>query len=629
MEGGDDGGSSSSSSTNLVSNEFSPGRLPLGPSVSSPPSAPSDPRMRISSSSPGRRRARNNADESNNASSSSFDAINLAGDGVGVSGTNSAGAGAGPSSPPFRFDYHRSDGGRDSGASSLLDGRALLSKKSWRLISDPRGESAKASAHFPGPRSGAAAVVEGGKLYMFGGYGGSGRLDDFYEYDFASKVWTKLECRGGSPGVRENNGVVVQGRCLYLFGGYNGTSWLNDFHEFNLDTREWRVVEPRGNFPNARFGYVSMIYKKKFVLWGGYDGRSWLNDMYEYDFETRMWSSIVLAGNVPSVRSCPSWARRGNSVFVLGGYDGVQRMNDFWEFNLETYVWSPVPCTGGSPPSPRYFHASVVFGDCLYAFCGYDGHTRLNDMHCFDFNTHSWSLVECCGDVPSGRSSLVAQVYQNALFIFGGYNGQIVLNDFYEFRFSPFVIPPPKLVEDMRRLIDNPDISDVVFLVEGREIHAVRAHLGVRSEHFRALLFGGMRESSRSSNSNIDGKVVIPMPEVQYDVFMRILEFMYTDAVVDLNYDLAVPLLIAAERYLLDRLKALCEEVIRRNVSSKNVVAVLIASYRHNAAGLKEICLQFITDNLEMVKQTDEFADLTHEPELLLEIIMRQSKKGG
>ena len=254
-------------------------------------------------------------------------------------------------------------------------------------------------------------------------------------------------------------------------------------------------MKPRGTCPDARFGYVSMTYKKKFILFGGYDERTWLNDMYEFDFETWKWSSIVLAGNVPSIRSCPSWARRGDKVYVFGGYDGVQRMNDFYEFRLDTYVWSAVPASG-TPPSPRYFHASVVYGDCMYVFGGYNGNIRLNDMHVFDFSTHMWSVVDCVGDLPSGRSSLVAQVYKNSMFVFGGYNGNVVLNDFYEFRFTPFVIPPPKLVEDMQRLIDNPTFSDVVFIVEGREIHAVRAHLGIRSEHFRALLFGGMREST-------------------------------------------------------------------------------------------------------------------------------------
>ena len=42
----------------------------------------------------------------------------------------------------------------------------------------------------------------------------------------------------------------------------------------------------------------------------------------------------------------------------------------------------------------------------------------------------------------------------------------------------------------------------------------------------------------------------------------RILEFLYTDAVTDIDHDVAVPLLIAAERFLLDRLKGICEPVL-------------------------------------------------------------------
>ena len=36
----------------------------------------------------------------------------------------------------------------------------------------------------PGPRSGAASVVVDDRMYLFGGYGGLGRLQDFFEFDF-------------------------------------------------------------------------------------------------------------------------------------------------------------------------------------------------------------------------------------------------------------------------------------------------------------------------------------------------------------------------------------------------------------------------------------------------------------
>ena len=68
-------------------------------------------------------------------------------------------------------------------------------------------------------------------------------------------------------------------------------------------------------------------------------------------------------------------------------------------------------------------------------------------------------------------------------------------------------IPPPTLVEDLRSLIDNKELSDVTFIVEGKAVGAVRAHLAVRSEHFRAMLFGGMRES-RSEEITIPGTAI-------------------------------------------------------------------------------------------------------------------------
>merc|ERR1712151_537689 len=108
-------------------------------------------------------------------------------------------------------------------------------------------------------------------------------------------------------------------------------------------------------------------------------------------------------------------------------------------------------------------------------------------------------------DPPSGRSSLVAEVYNNSLYVFGGYNGSTVLNDFYEFRFQPVSIPPSHLVEDLRSIVNNPTLGDVTFLVENLPVYATRAHLAARSDHFRALFYGGLKESIKS-----DDAIVIP-----------------------------------------------------------------------------------------------------------------------
>ena len=78
--------------------------------------------------------------------------------------------------------------------------RVASQSRCWRQVA--------CHGQIPGPRSGAASVVVGNRLYMFGGYGGSGRLDDFFEFNFDTKAWSRVEYSGPSPGVRENNGVV-------------------------------------------------------------------------------------------------------------------------------------------------------------------------------------------------------------------------------------------------------------------------------------------------------------------------------------------------------------------------------------------------------------------------------------
>lgn len=498
---------------------------------------------------------------------------------------------------------------------SRMDQNQMAPLRRWREVD-------LTSPVKPGERSGASSVTFQDALYVFGGYGGSGRLDDICRFDFPSRSWSKVDTQGTIPAGRENNGAVVHGNKMYLFGGYSGFTWLNDFHSFNFDTYIWSPVPSghKGSVPSTRFGYVSSVHGDFMYVFGGYDGSAWLNDMFDFDFERGLWSATQVQGFIPSGRSCPSWATHNGSVYLFGGYDGVHRMNDFHQFRMGSRTWSSVR-SAGQVPSPRYFHAAVVYGDSLYLFGGYSGQERLNDLYEFRFDCNTWFGMST-EDPPSGRSSLVAQVFGNSLYVFGGYNGSIVLNDFYEFRFEPVSIPPSNLVNDLRKLINNPTFADVTFLVENQPVYATRAHLAARSEHFRALFYGGMRESSGTEEQ-------IVLPDIVHPVFLLLLEYIYTDQVGDITSDLAVHLLIAAERFLLDRLKALCEDIIRKSISIDNVVQIMMAAKAHRAEGLKDICMDFIISNEEKIKSTPAFRELIQEPTLMYELLMRRKPGKG
>lgn len=77
-------------------------------------------------------------------------------------------------------------------------------------------------------------------------------------------------------------------------------------------------------------------------------------------------------------------------------------------------------------------------------------------------------------------------------------------------------------------------------------------------------------------------------------------------------------------RYLLERLKCLCEDIIRRFVTVDNVVSLFVLAHRHRADGLREVCLDYIVSHIDEVKRSQRLMELKEEPELLLELLMRQ-----
>ena len=243
-------------------------------------------------------------------------------------------------------------------------------------------------------------------------------------------------------------------------------------------------------------------------------------------------------------------------------------------------------------------------------------------MYTYDFLSNYWTKVDLSEDnAPSGRSSLVAQVYKNNLYIFGGYNGSSVMNDMYKCRLQPICVPPSSFVADLRRLLQDTNTSDVCFLVEGREIYAHRAILAIRSEYFQTMLFNGhMRESS-------DQHIPIEIPEMSHRTFSKVLEYLYTDSVGKISPELGVHLLIASERFMLDRLKAICEDIIRNSINLENATSILSASNQYNAAGLKEIALEFILQNISKNSMRDSLNDLKSEPDLLVDIVRLISMK--
>jgi len=79
------------------------------------------------------------------------------------------------------------------------------------------------------------------------------------------------------------------------------------------------------------------------------------------------------------------------------------------------------------------------------------------------------------------------------------------------------------LVEDFRSLLNNPELSDVAFLVEGKKLYAHRCILMARCEPLDRMLNGPMREASE--------QVIQLGEDTTYQCFYSLLEYLYTEQV--------------------------------------------------------------------------------------------------
>mmetsp|Transcript_29055 Transcript_29055/g.41088 ORF Transcript_29055/g.41088 Transcript_29055/m.41088 type:complete len:593 (-) Transcript_29055:1722-3500(-) len=161
----------------------------------------------------------------------------------------------------------------------------------------------------------------------------------------------------------------------------------------------------------------------------------------------------------------------------------------------------------------------------------------------------------------------------------------------------------------MRGLVNDDEFSDVTFLVEDQPVHAHKAVMAQRCEHFAAMFRSGFRESTEKT---------ITIPDTSRQVFLLLLEYIYTDF-VKIELEHAVELYIASDLYQLERLRDMCCTVVRRNLNAENAPMLLQSAADSHCGVLRESCMNFIVENFDIVSKTDGIKQISHP--LLLEIL--------
>lgn len=121
----------------------------------------------------------------------------------------------------------------------------------------------------------------------------------------------------------------------------------------------------------------------------------------------------------------------------------------------------------------------------------------------------------------------------------------------------------------------------------------------------------------------------ICIDDMEAEVFKTLLSFMYTDALPDMKQQeesaMVQHLLVAADRYNLERLKLICEDKLCNRIDASSVATILALAEQHRCHGLKEACLIFLSspENLNAVMESEALDFLTRScPNVLKDLIM-------
>ncbi|XP_033122621.1 RCC1 and BTB domain-containing protein 1-like isoform X2 [Anneissia japonica] len=156
------------------------------------------------------------------------------------------------------------------------------------------------------------------------------------------------------------------------------------------------------------------------------------------------------------------------------------------------------------------------------------------------------------------------------------------------------------LEKSLLKAFDDPETSDLKFLVEGKHIHVHKAILKIRCEHFRTMFQSHWGES---------GKDVIEISQFSYPVYHAFLHYLYTDK-VELSPENAIGLLDLANSYCEMHLKRMCERIIKQGICVENAAMLMAAAIKYEAVELEDFCFKFSMNHLTAVVQTEAFQKL-------------------
>eukprot|EP00096_Caligus_rogercresseyi_P011835 TRINITY_DN4795_c0_g1_i4.p1 TRINITY_DN4795_c0_g1~~TRINITY_DN4795_c0_g1_i4.p1 ORF type:complete len:629 (-),score=167.77 TRINITY_DN4795_c0_g1_i4:651-2537(-) len=172
------------------------------------------------------------------------------------------------------------------------------------------------------------------------------------------------------------------------------------------------------------------------------------------------------------------------------------------------------------------------------------------------------------------------------------------------------------VAEDVGALYLSEEYSDVTLVVDGQRFPGHKVLLASRSKYFKALLYGGMKESHSAE---------IELKDTPVRAFKHLLRYVYTGnlALSSLSDESLIEILELADIYGFQNLETSISEYLESNLNEKNVCYIYDTASLYDLRTLSAACLAFLDQKASNVILDESFTTLS--PAALKNIISRDS----
>ncbi|KAK0146290.1 BTB/POZ domain-containing protein 9 [Merluccius polli] len=173
------------------------------------------------------------------------------------------------------------------------------------------------------------------------------------------------------------------------------------------------------------------------------------------------------------------------------------------------------------------------------------------------------------------------------------------------------------LSEQLGALVPGEEYSDVTFIVEEKRFPAHRVILAARCHYFRALLYGGMKESQPQAE--------VCLEETRAEAFSMLLHYLYTGraSLSSAREEVLLDFLGLAHRYGLQPLEDSTSEFLRTVLHTGNVCLVFDVASLYALSALSTACCAYMDRHAPDVLSSDGFLALSKAA--LLTVVRRDS----